>query len=107
MKGWRECNLGEAVTFQRGFDITQNQQVIGNYPVVSSSGINSFHNEWKVSAPGVVIGRKGTLGTVFFIDQDFWPHDTTLWIKDFHGNDPKFIYYFIFSPSPNYHRLLL
>jgi type I restriction enzyme S subunit len=97
MKEWRECLLGEAVTFQRGFDITQAQQVSGKYPVVSSSGINSFHHEWKVSAPGVVIGRKGTLGTVFYLDREFWPHDTTLWIKNFGTNDAKFIYYFIFS----------
>ena len=97
MSEWRECLLGKVVTFQRGFDITQAKQISGIYPVVSSSGINSFHNEWKVSAPGVVIGRKGTLGTVFFIDQNFWPHDTTLWVKNFYENNPKFIYYFIFS----------
>jgi len=48
-----------------------------------------------VKGPGVVIGRKGTLGTVFFLRTDFWPHDTTLWVKDFHGNDPCFAYYFL------------
>jgi type I restriction enzyme S subunit len=47
-----------------------------------------------VQAPGVVIGRKGTLGKVFYLENDFWPHDTTLWVKDFKGNDPKFVYYF-------------
>jgi type I restriction enzyme S subunit len=44
-------------------------------------------------APGVVIGRKGTLGKCFYLDQDYWPHDTTLWVKDFKGNEPRFIYY--------------
>jgi type I restriction enzyme S subunit len=43
----------------------------------------------------VVIGRKGSLGTVFYEDGNYWPHDTTLWIKDFHGNHPKFAYYFL------------
>lgn len=95
MRDWRECTLGEVVTFQRGFDITQASQNEGPYPVVSSSGIRSFHSEYKVKAPGVVIGRKGTLGTVFFLRSDYWPHDTTLWIKDFHGNDPVFIYYLL------------
>jgi type I restriction enzyme S subunit len=46
-----------------------------------------------VQAPGVVIGRKGTLGKVFYLEKDFWPHDTTLWVKDFKGNEPRFVYY--------------
>jgi type I restriction enzyme S subunit len=87
--------LGDVITLQRGFDITKEQQVEGSVPIVSSSGIASFHNESKVRAPGVVIGRKGSLGTVHFLGEDFWPHDTTLWVKDFKGNDPRFIGYFL------------
>lgn len=93
--GWVKCKLGDVLTFQRGFDITKSEQDIGNYPVVSSSGIQSFHNQFKVKGPGVIVGRKGTLGTSFYIKQDFWPHDTTLWVKDFKGNNPKFIFYLI------------
>lgn len=48
-----------------------------------------------VKGPGVVIGRKGTLGTAFFVPGDYWPHDTTLWVKDFKGNDEEFIYYLL------------
>ena len=95
MSGWMECKLGDIVTFQRGFDITKKEQFPGSYPVVSSSGINSYHNAYKVKCPGVVIGRKGTLGTVFYLNKDFWPHDTTLWVKIFHGNYPLFIFYFL------------
>jgi type I restriction enzyme S subunit len=50
-----------------------------------------------VSGPGVITGRKGTLGTVFYVENDYWPHDTTLWVKDFHGNHPRFVYYFFKS----------
>lgn len=83
------------MTLQRGFDITKKQQAEGIFPVVSSSGITSYHNEFMVKGPGVVIGRKGTLGSAFYIQNDYWPHDTTLWVKDFKGSDPKFIYYFL------------
>ncbi|WP_370657416.1 restriction endonuclease subunit S [Deinococcus sp. KNUC1210] len=83
------------LTFQRGFDITKKQQTDGTYPIVSSSGISSFHGEYKFVGPGVVIGRKGTLGTVHYLSQPYWPHDTTLWIKDFKGNDPKFLFYML------------
>ena len=87
--------LQDLIFLQRGFDITKNEQEEGSIPVVSSSGISSFHNVYKVKGPGVVIGRKGTLGTAFLSSGDFWPHDTTLWVKDFKGNNPKFIYYFL------------
>jgi len=89
--------LGEFVTLQRGFDITKKEQEVGPYKVYSSSGPNSTHSKYQVKGPGVIIGRKGTLGTAFYSDEDFWPHDTTLWVKDFHGNDPKFAYHFLKS----------
>ncbi len=92
---WKHCSLGEALTFQRGFDITKKEQRDGPYKVISSSGPKSTHIDFKAKGPGVVIGRKGTLGSVFYTEEDYWPHDTSLWIKDFHGNDPKFAYYFL------------
>lgn len=95
MTGFDETKLGDVLTFQRGFDITKSEQSEGHIPIVSSSGISSYHNKAKVKGPGVVIGRKGTLGTVHFLKGDFWPHDTTLWIKDFKGNDPRFLSYFL------------
>ena len=96
-RGPVETTIGEQVTLQRGFDITKAQQTNGPIPVVSSGGIKSFHDTAMVSGPGVVIGRKGTLGKAFYLDQDFWPHDTTLWVKNFNGNEPKFVYYFFRS----------
>jgi len=83
------------LTLQRGFDITKKEQSDGIYPVVSSSGVTSYHNKFMVKGPGVVIGRKGTLGSAFYIETDYWPHDTTLWVKNFKDSDPKFIYYFL------------
>ncbi|MDQ1251464.1 MAG: type restriction enzyme subunit, partial [Euryarchaeota archaeon] len=94
-KKWRETTLGEMLTFQRGFDITKKEQHPGPYQVISSSGPKSTHSDFKVKGPGVVIGRKGTLGSIFYSNRSFWPHDTTLWVKDFHGNDEKCSYYFL------------
>jgi type I restriction enzyme S subunit len=92
-----DTTIGEQLTLQRGFDITKKQQRPGNVPVVSSGGISSFHDEAMVKGPGVVLGRKGSIGTVFYINEDFWPHDTSLWIKDFKGNNARFVYYFFSS----------
>ncbi|NGM51921.1 restriction endonuclease subunit S [Caulobacter sp. 602-2] len=97
MNEWTACQLGDVLTLQRGFDITKATQRDGSVPVVSSSGINSHHDEAKIQGPGVIIGRKGTLGTYFYLDEPYWPHDTTLWVKDFKGNDPKFCFYLLGS----------
>ncbi len=94
---WSIGRLGDFITLQRGFDITSGLRRQGIVPVISSSGITGTHDEARVEGPGVVIGRKGTIGTSFFVEEDFWPHDTTLWVKDFHGNDPKFVFYFFES----------
>jgi type I restriction enzyme S subunit len=92
---FRDGVLEDLVFFQRGFDITVAQQQAGPYPVISSSGITSYHNEFKVSGPGIVIGRKGTLGSIHFTESDYWPHDTTLWSKDLRSNNARFVYYYL------------
>ena len=94
---WIETTIGEQVTLQRGFDITKANQKAGSVPVVSSGGINSYHDSYKVAGPGVVLGRKGVVGSVYYLNKNFWPHDTTLWVKDFHGNSEIFTYYFFLS----------
>jgi type I restriction enzyme S subunit len=55
--------------------------------------VASFHNRYSCAGPGVVVGRKGTVGSVHFIETDFWAHDTTLWVQAFNGNDPRFVYF--------------
>ena len=95
--GWRETRLGDVITLKRGYDLPQSQRVDGPVPVVSSSGISDHHSESRVSGPGVVTGRYGTLGKVFFILDDFWPLNTALYVRDFKGNDPRFISYFLRS----------
>ena len=92
---WPEVALGEAITLQRGFDLPSQNRKPGKVPIVSSSGTSDFHSEIGVRGPGVVTGRYGTIGKVFFIQEDFWPLNTTLWVKDFHGNDPHFASYLL------------
>jgi type I restriction enzyme S subunit len=92
-EGWIVCRLGRQIELQRGVDTTKETQNDGDIPVVSSGGISSYHDRAFASGPGVVVGRKGTAGSVHYIDSAFWPHDTTLWVKQFRGNHPKFVYY--------------
>jgi type I restriction enzyme S subunit len=94
-RSWSNGKLQDLVFFQRGFDITKAEQKEGDIPVISSSGVTSYHNEAKVGGPGIIIGRKGSLGTVHYSEGPYWPHDTTLWSKDIKGNNPRYIYYFL------------
>lgn len=92
---WTDATLEDLVLLQRGFDITKAEQRDGQIPVISSSGVQSYHNVAKVDGPGVIVGRKGSVGTVYYCETDYWPHDTTLWSKDLKGNDAKFVAYFL------------
>ncbi|MFM8444535.1 MAG: restriction endonuclease subunit S [Methylococcus sp.] len=92
---WSTNTLGKVATLQRGFDLPHRLRKPGTIPIVTSSGIEATHSEAKVKAPGVVTGRYGTIGEVFFVQEDFWPLNTTLYIREFHGNDPLFISYFL------------
>jgi type I restriction enzyme S subunit len=97
---WIETTIGEQATLQRGVDITKVNQRAGTVPVISSGGVSSFHDTAAAAGPGVVLGRKGVVGSVYFVPSDYWPHDTTLWVKDFHGNDPRFVYFFFKWMAP-------
>ncbi len=94
-RNWSRCNLGDAIVLQRGFDLPRQEREPGKIPIVSSSGISGVHSKAKVAAPGVVTGRYGTIGQVFYVEEDFWPLNTTLYVKDFKGNDPHFISYLL------------
>lgn len=92
---WTDCEFSDLCTLQRGFDITQATRRVGEVPVFSSSGLSYWHDKAKLIPPAVITGRKGLLGKVFYVEVPCWPHDTTLWVKDFKGNHPKFVAYFL------------
>lgn len=95
MADWKEYKLGDVITFQRGHDLPKTQMIAGEFPVAGSNGIIGYHNKFTTKAPGVTIGRSGNIGTPHFYLSDYWAHNTVLYIKDFKGSEPKFIYYFL------------
>ncbi len=99
---WRPCRLGDVLTLKRGHDLPDSQRQDGDVPVVSSSGVTGYHSEPKATAPGVVTGRYGTLGQVYYIEQDYWPLNTALYVTDFKGNHPRFVAYFLQNVLRNY-----
>ncbi|TLU82583.1 MAG: restriction endonuclease subunit S [Chlorobium sp.] len=89
---WPIMTLGDVLTFQRGYDLPKQDWKDGSVPIVGSNGVIGFHDSIKEKGPGVVTGRSGTIGKVHYIKSDYyWPHNTTLFVKDFKGNDPEFV----------------
>lgn len=95
MSEWQTTALGEQVNLKRGYDLPTKSRTDGNIPIYSSSGISGYHNENMCDGLGVVTGRYGTIGKVFFSRTPYWPLNTTLYVQDFKGNDELFIYYFL------------
>lgn len=85
--------LGDVVNFKRGYDLPSYNRIDGQYPIISSSGISGYHAEYKANGEGLVTGRYGTLGEVYYINGKYWPHNTALYATDFKGNHPKYVYY--------------
>ena len=87
--------LGDLINLKRGYDLPESQRRPGPYPVISSAGITGYHDEYMAEGQGVVTGRYGTLGEMYYVDSKYWPHNTALYVTTFKGNDPKCIYYLL------------
>jgi restriction endonuclease S subunit/predicted nucleic acid-binding protein len=80
-KHWKVVKVGDVLSLEYGRGLPEKERIPGMYPVVGSNGIVGYHNQAIVKGPGIVMGRKGTIGAVSWIDKDFWPIDTTYYVK--------------------------
>ena len=94
MEEWINCPLGEILNFRRGHDLPHTEMAGGDIPVAGSNGIIGFHNEASPISPCITIGRSGNVGIPFMYNRA-WAHNTTLYIDDFKGNDPLYIFYLL------------
>lgn len=92
---WEVKRLKWATRLQRGYDLPAEQRIPGPFPVVSSGGIIDTHCEARSTGPGVVMGRYGSTDAVFFVEPDFWPHNTALFVTDFQGNRLRWCYFML------------
>lgn len=94
-EGWARKTLGDILTLKRGYDLPEAKRVAGSIPIISSSGITGFHNQSKSVGPGVVTGRYGTLGEVYYVGGEYWPLNTALYVDDFKSTHPTMAFYFL------------
>lgn len=94
---WRFGRLDDLFVLQRGFDLPAGERIVGKYPVLAASGPSGTHNVHMVRGPGVTTGRSGVLGKVFFVHDDFWPLNTSLWVKEFKNSSPAHAFFVLRS----------
>jgi type I restriction enzyme, S subunit len=91
----KPTTLRDKLELAYGTALTKQDRLDGPYPVFGSNGIIGYHNKYLVKGPGIIIGRKGSLGAVSFSEQNFWPIDTAFYVKLKKGNDIRFWYYLL------------
>ena len=94
MEEWKEYRLGDILNFRRGHDLPRTEMKKGKIPVAGSNGIIGFHNEFTPISPCITIGRSGNIGTPY-IYEECWAHNTVLYVDDFKGNFPLYLYYLL------------
>lgn len=94
-KGWQVDAVAGLFVLQRGFDLPASQRTDGQYTVFAASGPHGTHAQAMTKGPGVVTGRSGVIGKVFFAHDDYWPLNTALWIKEFKRATPAYAFHFL------------
>lgn len=94
--GWARTTIGEILTLEYGKSLVKaNRAESGKYPVYGSSGIVGFHTEHLIKQPAIIVGRKGAAGAVHLCKKDFWPIDTTYFVKLNNSLSTDFIFYLL------------
>jgi type I restriction enzyme S subunit len=97
-ESWEVVPFDQFATLQRGYDLRKQDFRHGKLPVIGATQTIGYHDTANVKAPGVTVVRSGSsAGKPLFISEDFWAHNVVLFVKDFHGNIPKFVYYKILA----------
>lgn len=90
---WENNRLKNLFTLHRGYDLAHEEFVNEGVPVYGSGGFMGYHNEVKVFAPNIIIGRSGSTGKLHYVNEDFWAHNTGIYISDNKGNNIKYLFY--------------
>jgi type I restriction enzyme S subunit len=79
-EGWEVKLVGDILELAYGKSLPATKRIDGKFPVYGSGGVSGYHNECLVKGPGVVVGRKGTVGSLYWAEQDFFPIDTVFYV---------------------------
>jgi restriction endonuclease S subunit len=107
-ESWRKFKIKELMGFNYGSALKESNRIEGDYSVITSSGYQGSHNEYKIEGPGIVVGRKGNVGQVTWVTKNFWATDTAYFItinEDFKHIPFKFFYYLLIASNLKKHSI--
>ncbi|MFM2593385.1 restriction endonuclease subunit S [Vibrio harveyi] len=88
--GWEPKQLKDIVELAYGKALKKTDRVAGDVPVYGSGGLTGYHNQSLVEGPGIIVGRKGTVGSVYWEPKAFYPIDTVFYVKPKAGYSLKY-----------------
>lgn len=97
IEGWQAQSLGDLISLEYGASLSEAIRVDGEYPVYGSNGQIGKHTTFLVRGPGIIVGRKGTVGAVIWSDNSFWPIDTTYYVNLHKNHDLRWCYWQLLS----------
>jgi type I restriction enzyme, S subunit len=80
-EGWEARKVGDVLELAYGKGLKADRRMPGPFPVYGSAGVVGYHNESLVKGPGIIVGRKGNVGSVFWSNNDFYPIDTVFYVR--------------------------
>lgn len=92
---WRLLRFKYVLLLSRGVDLSAEQFVDGPYPVCASNGIIGYHDQYIAKGPSIIVGRSGSVGEVNYVESNFWPHNTALYVMKFAQALPRYSYYLL------------
>ncbi len=93
LKGWKEARLGDKVRLIYGSGLPKEKRNFGEFPVYGSNGIVGWHERYLIKSPGIIVGRKGSIGLVIWSDKNFWPIDTAYYVESDRDIRLRWLYY--------------
>ena len=107
-ENWTKYKIGDLMSFNYGNSLKESDRIEGEYSVITSSGYQGTHTQYLTKGPGVVVGRKGNVGQVTWVDNDFWTTDTAYFIslnEEFRNLPLKFFYYLLVAADLKKHSI--
>lgn len=94
-EGWESVRLSDIAILKYGKALKKTERIDGLYPVYGSGGKTGFHNDYLVTGPGIIIGRKGSIGTIYWEDGNFFPIDTVYYVINKKDTSIQYLYYLL------------
>ena len=92
---YAKTQMIQVLELHRGYDLPEKDRHEGTVPVISSAGYSGSHDQYKCEGENVITGRYGTIGEVFYHEGKCWPLNTALYVSNFKGNYPRYVYYLL------------